>query len=107
MTLNQYPQLHIATHVLSGLVSQDRNRTMADRDEDIDHSLDLAEELVRRFRARKPQSPVPTLEPKPTAGIREEVIDRDQVSFNSMLVERRRKAEGARPAPKPPGRTLH
>ena len=69
MTLNQYLQLHIATHVLSGLVSQDRNRTMTDRDEDIDHSLDLAEELVRRFRARKPQSPVPMLEAKPTTRV--------------------------------------
>lgn len=40
MTLTPHdPQLDIAARLLSSIVAQDRNRTLADRDEDLDHSL--------------------------------------------------------------------
>lgn len=108
MTLTPHdPQLDIAARLLSSIVAQDRNRTLADRDEDLDHSLDLADELIRRHRSRKPQSPTPTLEPKPVSRVREVVVQREEPSLSALLADRRRSSEESHPTPKPPGRTLH
>lgn len=108
MTLTPHdPQLDIAARLLSSIVAQDRNRTLADRDEDLDHSLDLADELIRRHRSRKPQSPAPTLEPKPVSRVREVVVQREEPSLSALLADRRRRGEESHPAPKPPGRTFH
>jgi hypothetical protein len=108
MTLTPHdPQLDIAARLLSSIVAQDRNRTLADRDEDLDHSLDLADELIRRYRSRKPQTPAPTLEPKQSTRVREVVIQRDEPTLSALLADRRRSGEESRVAPKPPGRTLH
>ena len=57
MTLNlQDPQLDLAARFLGSMMAMDRNRTLADRDDDIDHALDVAEELIRRRWSRSPSS---------------------------------------------------
>lgn len=66
MTLNpQDHQLDLAARFLGSMMAMDRNRTFADRDDDIDHALDVAEELIRRRRARSPSAPPMTLELRP------------------------------------------
>lgn len=42
------PKLEIASRLLSGIISQDRNRKLTDRSDDIRHSLDVAAELIRQ-----------------------------------------------------------
>lgn len=100
LTEPQDQQLPFACSMLSSIISQDRNRTMADRDEDIEHCLDLADELVRRYYARRRMDPEPTLELKPPVQVREVVIDRDSTALSALLAARRQQSE--RPPPRKP-----
>lgn len=107
MTLNvQDPQLDLAARFLGSMMAMDRNRTLADRDDDIDHALDVAEELIRRRRARSPSTPAMTLELRPPIETREEVVKRDQISVEEWRAERRSAQKPPSPR-KPPGHTLH
>ena len=104
----QDPKLLIATHLLSALMGQSVSRDLVDRVDDIDHSLEVAAELIRR---RQDQgSPISDLGLRPplSTKIREEVVERDPAPLRHQLEQRRR--EHADPAPPPrPGRrpTLH
>jgi len=105
MLLNpQNLRLGIAAHLLNGLVTLNPNRTLADRDQDLDHSLELADELVRRFEVW--HGPAPSSEPPPSAAIREEILKPDAGVLAGLLAERRRKAHESRTAAKPPRRPL-
>ncbi len=85
------PQLEIASRLLSGIISQDRNRKLGDRADDIRHSLDVAAELIRQNDDRKPPELDLTLEP-PTVRTREKVIEREEVSLRDLQASRRRNA---------------
>ena len=83
------PQLEIASRVLSGIIAQDRNRQLADRIDDIRHSLEVAAELIRQrdggeapsYEYRPPLNPAPkTLERR---------IERDQLPLRDLLHARR------------------
>lgn len=107
MTLNlQDLQLDLAARFLGSLMAMDRNRTLADRDDDIDHALDVAEELIRRRKARSPSAPSMTLELRPPIETREEVVERDQMSVEEWRAERRSAQKPPSPR-KPPRHTLH
>ena len=105
--LNQQDRkLDLAARFLGGLMAMDRNRTLADRDDDIDHALDVAEELIRRHHARSPSTPAMTLELRPPVETREEVVERDRMSVEEWRAERRSAHKPPSPR-KPPGHPLH
>lgn len=107
MTLNQHhSRLDLAARFLGGLMAMDRNRTLADRYDDIDHALDVAEELIHRDRARSPSAPPMTLELRPPTETREEVVERDRMPVEEWRAERRN-AQKPPSSRKPPGHTLH
>lgn len=107
MTLNpQDPQLDLAARFLGSLMAMDRNRTLADRDDDIDHALDVAEELIRRRRARSSSPPPMTLELRPPIETREEVVERDWISVPEWRAERN-SAQSPKPPRRSSGPTLH
>lgn len=95
-------KLDIASRLLSGIISQDRNRRLPDRLEDIDHSLEVADELIRRSRGHTSPVSDHTLRPRPTR-TREKVVERDAPPLQELLDARR-----APTAPRPNrGPTLH
>ncbi len=104
MQQHQDLKLDIASRLLSGIITQDRNRQLADRLSDIDHSLQLADELIRRSECQSPPSCEHTLEPKPAVKTREQVIEREPVPFGDLLHGQRGTSSGARPGRGP---TLH
>ena len=99
------PQLEIASRLLSGIISQDRNRKLGDRADDIRHSLDVAAELIRQSDERKPPELNLTLEP-PTVKTRERIIEREEVSLRELQANRRRNVP-ARASDLVKGPTLH
>ena len=57
-------KLDYACRLLSGIITLDRNRTLADRLGDIDHALEVAEELITRGSGgKKPPISAHTLRP--------------------------------------------
>lgn len=97
-------KLDIASRLLSGIITQDRNRQLEDRLGDIEHSLELADELIRRSAAQQPPSCEHTLAPKPLVKTREQVIEREPVPFSDLLHTQRGTSSGVRPGKGP---TLH
>lgn len=94
-------KLVIASRLLSGIISQDRNRTLPDRIDDIDHSLEVADELIRRSHGHSSPISNHTLRPKPRT--RDKVIDRNDPPLQTLLEARR-----GLTAPRPNrGPTLH
>lgn len=96
-------KLDIASRLLSGIISQDRNRRLTDRMDDIDHSLDVADELMRRCEERGSPHSEHTLRPRPAIKTREQVVEREQVSLNELIDQRRPPS----PTRSPRGPTLH
>jgi len=98
-------KLEIASRLLSGIISQDRNRHLSDRLDDIDHSLDVATELIRRSgEGQSPPTLEHTLNPPPTTRTRERVIERELPPLSQQLQARR----GSDTTPNPgKGPTLH
>lgn len=96
-------KLDIASRLLSGIISQDRNRTIGDRMADIDHSLEVADELIRRSEGHSPPDCEQTLTPPTSVKTREQVIDREPAPFGELLQAKRAtsKARSSR------GPTLH
>lgn len=82
-------KLDIASRLLSGIISQDRNRTLSDRMADIDHSLEVADELIRRSEGYSPPDCEHTLNPPPNVRTREEVIAREPAPFQERLQAKR------------------
>jgi hypothetical protein len=80
-------KLAIASRVLCPLIAQDRTRDTQDRIEDIIHALEIADELINRCMQPKPPADDHTL--KPAVGVREAVVERDQVQLSDMISERR------------------
>lgn len=108
MQQHQDIKLEIASRLLSGIITQDRNRQIEDRLGDIDHSLELADELIRRSACQSPPSCEHTLGPKldaqPTVKTREQVIEREPGPFSDLLQTKRGTSSSARPSKGP---TLH
>lgn len=98
-------KLDIASRLLSGIISQDRNRRLLDRLDDIDHSLEVAEELIRRSQGHATPVSEHTLRPRPTSRTRERIVERETPPLQELLDARR----GTVPAgPRPHrGPTLH
>ncbi|MDH5824223.1 hypothetical protein QFW77_14675 [Luteimonas sp. RD2P54] len=96
-------KLDIASRLLSGIVSQDRNRKLLDRLDDIDHSLEVADELIRRSKGDAPPTRDHTLQPRPITRTREKVIQREQLPLQQIL-EARRAGSQSKPSRGP---TLH
>jgi hypothetical protein len=97
-------KLEIASRLLSGIISQDRNRQLSDRLDDIDHSIDVAGELIRRSAEDQgPPTVEHTLNPPATTRTRERVIERELPPLSQRLQTRRGDA-----TPNPgKGPTLH
>ena len=86
------PKLEIASRLLSGIFSQDRNRKLDDRSDDIRHSLEVAEELIRQSDGRTPPTLDLTLNAPTPIKTREAVIERDEVSLEELRNNRKRQA---------------
>ncbi|SKA14602.1 hypothetical protein SAMN02745674_02148 [Lysobacter spongiicola DSM 21749] len=100
----QDQRLEIASRLLSGIISQDRNRRLSERLDDIEHSLEVAAELIRRsVDGQSPPMAEHTLEPRPSTKTRERVIQRDAMPFGDRLQVKR----GGSPNRPPRGPTLH
>lgn len=98
-------KLDYACRLLSGIITLDRNRKLVDRLDDIDHSLEVADELIRRSKGHASPVSEHTLRPRPATRTREKIVDRDAPPLQELLDARR----GASPAPARPNRgpTLH
>jgi len=81
-------QLRVVTRLLAAIISQDRNRDLADRVNDIRHSFEVADELIRRCEGCPPAGDL-TLAPKPNRATREAVIQREPAPLGELLAERR------------------
>lgn len=97
------PKLNIASRLLSGLVIQNSSRDLADRSADIDHCLELADELMRRCKPRGAPTDEHTLRPRPSVKTRERVIQREEIPLSDLIAQRRPTA----PARTSRGPTLH
>lgn len=82
-------KLDIASRLLSGIISQDRNHSLLDRLDDIDHSLEVADELIRRSAGHGTPISEHTLKPRPATRTREQIVQREQVPLKELLDARR------------------
>lgn len=99
-------KLDYACRLLSGIITLDRNRTLADRLDDIDHALEVAEELIARGNGgKRPPMSAHTLRPQGPARTRQVIVDRDAPPLQELLDARRAcTQQAARPSRGP---TLH
>lgn len=85
------PKLEIASRLLSAIMCQDPDRELSDRRlSDIEHSLEVAEALIRA--SEEVQSPPKadlTLHPRPASRTRERVVEREGSPFPQQLQGRR------------------
>lgn len=97
------PQLEIASRVLTTLISQNTHRELAARADDIRHSLEVAEELirVRGSNAAPTCELTPRLAPAPKT--QEQKVEREHIPFAQLVKARRPEA----PAKTPRAPTLH
>lgn len=100
------PKLEIASRLLSSMISQDRNRKLSDRSDDIRHSIELAAELIRQTDEQSPPDLDLTLRPPVPIKTREAVIEREQVSLDELRSDRKRQTP-ARASDLVKGPTLH
>lgn len=100
------PKLEIASRLLSSIISQDRNRKLSDRSDDIRHSIELAAELIRQTDEQSPPDLDLTLRPPVPIKTREAVIEREQVSLDELRSDRKRQTP-ARVSDLIKGPTLH
>ncbi len=101
------PKLEIASRLLSGIISQDRNRKLTDRSDDIRHSLDVAAELIRQSEERSPPDLDLTLDPPKPIRTREARVGREEVQLKELREQRNRTSEAPRDARIARGHTLH
>jgi hypothetical protein len=102
------PKLEIAACLLSTLIGQSDSRSLTERGEDIEHCLEVADELIRRRHDHG--SPLSDLAYRPplSTKIREEVVQRDPMPLKGQLDRRRAKDAFDAPGPSPGRRpTLH
>lgn len=99
-------KLDYACRLLSSIITLDRNRKLADRLDDIDHSLEVAEELIRRgCGGKKAPMSAHTLRPQGPSRTRQVTVDRDAPPLQELLDTRR--VNAAQPPRPPRGPTLH
>lgn len=99
-------KLDYACRLLSGIITLDRNRTLADRLGDIDHALEVAEELISRSSGgKKTPMSAHTLRPQGPSRTRQVTVDRDAPPLQELLDARR--ANASQPPRPPRGPTLH
>ncbi|MCD9030853.1 hypothetical protein LDO32_03775 [Luteimonas sp. Y-2-2-4F] len=96
-------KLKIVNRILAAIICQDRIRSMSDRMPDIDHSFDVAEEVIRRLYGDGTPAGEYTLEPKPAIKTRETIISRDPPPLRDGLAQRRGQVAGSKRS----GPTLH
>lgn len=105
-------ELRIASRLLPALMAQSETRDVAQREVDIQHALDVAAALMRRFaaspagQAHQTYMHSPGMRPAPRAA----TVSRDQVPPTFPSQEEWRKARGLDPAPsprKPSGPAIH
>lgn len=102
------PELEIAARLLSTLIGQNESRELTDRSDDIEHSLEVAAELLRRRRERGSPLSDLALRPPLATKIREEVVQRDPMPLKGQLDRRRAREAFDPPVPIPARRpTLH
>lgn len=94
----QERKLDIASRLLSGIISQDRNRRLLDRLDDIDHSLEVADELIRQSGGDGAPVSEHTLRPRSAPRTREKLIERDTTPLKDLLDERRAATPPTRPS---------
>ncbi len=105
-------ELRIASRLLPALIAQSGTRDVAEREADIQHALDVAAALMRRFAASPAGQAQHTYAPSagPRATPRAATVSRDQVPPTFISQEEWRKARGLAPAPsprKPSGPAIH
>lgn len=105
-------ELRIASRLLPALIAQSGTRDVAEREADIQHALDVAAALMRRFAASPAGQAQHTYAPiaGPRATPRAATVSRDQVPPAFISQEEWRKARGLAPAPsprKPSGPAIH
>lgn len=66
-------KIEITAQILGALIGQNRTRNIEDRDDDVQHAMDLTDELFRRYEDDAPSGSLPGLTPKPAM----DVIERD------------------------------
>lgn len=66
-------KIKITAQILGALIGQDRTRNIEDRDSDVQHAMDLTDELFRRYEDDAPSGSLPGLTPKPVM----DVVERD------------------------------
>lgn len=106
-------ELRIASRLLAALIAQGGTRDVAERKADIQHALDVAAALVRRFAAspagQVQQAYAPS--PRDRAPARAATVNREQGPPTLLSLEEWRKARGLAPAPSPrkpsTGPTVH
>lgn len=105
-------ELRIASRLLPALIAQSETRDVAEREADIQHALDVAAALMRRFAASPAGQAHQAYVPRAKAGPapRAATVSRDQVPPTFVSPEEWRKSRGLAPAPsprKPSGPTVH
>lgn len=100
------PKLEIASRLLSGIISQDRNRKLDDRSDDIRHSLEVAAELIRQSGESTPPDLELTFDPPRPIKTREALIERENVSLEELRSSRKRQTP-SRASDWVKGPTLH
>lgn len=93
-------KLEIASRLLSAIISQDRNRQLSDRIHDIEHSLEVAAELIRRAQDDSPPNIEHTLRPQPAVRTRERLVDAGTPPFAQRL--RTLRSDAPRSPSRPP-----
>lgn len=102
------PKLEIAAFLLSTLIGQSVSRDLTDRSDDIEHCLEVADELIRRRQEQGAPFADLALRPPLSTKIREEIVQRDPMPLKGQLDRRRAKDAFDAPGPSPGRRpTLH
>lgn len=96
-------ELRIASRLLPALLSQSETRDIADREADIQHALDVAAALMRRFAASPSGQMQQAYAPSPggRSSPRAATVDRAQEPPTFVSQEDWRRARGLGPAPTP------
>ena len=82
-------QLPSSSDLLARLRSEDIGRSVAERDDDIEFHMKMADELVRRYKRMKAELANAPDEPIPPN--RQVVVDRDQGALAALRAKRVRK----------------
>lgn len=83
-------QLPSSSELLAGVRLKERERPVAEQDEDLERCLKLADELVRHYKRRKAELADNAMERFPRPPNRQEAVDRDEGALADLRAERAR-----------------